>query len=182
FGVETGTAAATAAERAIGKGRVFKGTLIGSKWADSTFDVATFWSALEHTNEPRANLREARRIIKDDGSLIVQLPNATSYQSRFFGGDWFALDAPRHRYHFTRSTLDRLLKETGFEIYRATYFSKAHNSHALRQSLKSRLARPGSGALGPSLFFLSIPLMSPFDALMTALGKGATLTVAALAV
>src|SRR5262249_48456688 len=92
FGVETGTSAATAAERAIGNGRVFKGTLIGSRWADSTFDVATFWSALEHTNEPRANLREARRIIKDDGSLIVQLPNATSCQSRFFGGDWFALD------------------------------------------------------------------------------------------
>lgn len=182
FGVETGASAATAAERAIGSGRIFKGTLIGSMWADSNFDVVTFWSALEHTNEPRSNLTEARRIIKRDGFLIVQLPNAASYQAQVFRGDWFALDAPRHRYHFTRLTLDRLLKETGFETYRVTFFSKSHNSHALRQSLKSKLAGPGSGAVDRALFYLSIPLMRPFDELMSALGKGATLTVAARAV
>jgi 2-polyprenyl-3-methyl-5-hydroxy-6-metoxy-1,4-benzoquinol methylase len=182
FGVETGESAATAAERAIGGGRVLKCSLIDSTLPNSSFDVVTFWSALEHTNEPRSNLIEARRVIKRDGSLIVQLPNAASYQARIFHGDWFALDAPRHRYHFTRSTLDRLLKEAGFEIYRATYSSKSHNSHALRQSLKSKLAGPGSGAVDRALFYLSIPLIRPFDALMTALGKGATLTVAARAV
>jgi len=182
FGVETGEAAARAAERAVGSGHVFAGTLTKSAWADSTFDVVTFWSALEHTNEPRANLREAKRIIKRGGSLIVQVPNAASYQARFFGGDWFALDAPRHRYHFALSLLDRLLSEVGFEVYRVTYFSKAHNSHALRQSLKSKLLSPESNAFNRALFYLSIPLIKPCDLLMSALDEGATLTVAARAV
>jgi 2-polyprenyl-3-methyl-5-hydroxy-6-metoxy-1,4-benzoquinol methylase len=182
FGVETGEAAARAAERAVGSGHVFAGTLTQSAWADSRFDVVTFWSALEHTNEPRANLREAKRIIKHGGSLIIQVPNAASYQARFFGGDWFALDAPRHRYHFTLSLLDRLLSEIGFEVYRVNYFSKAHNSHALRQSLKSKLLSRESKAFNRALFYLSIPFIKPCDLLMTALDEGATLTMAARAV
>jgi 2-polyprenyl-3-methyl-5-hydroxy-6-metoxy-1,4-benzoquinol methylase len=182
FGVETSEAASKAAERALGSGRVFTGTLTRSAWPDSTFDVVTFWSALEHTNEPSANLRQARRIIKSGGSLIIQLPNAASYQARVFGGEWFALDAPRHRYHFTLSVLNRLLSETGFEVYRVTYFSKAHNAHALRQSLKSKLLSDDSSFISNALFYLSVPFVKPFDGLMSVLGKGATLTVAAHAV
>jgi len=182
FGVELSSAAAGAAGRALGSGHVLSGTLTQSTWADSSFDVVTFWSALEHTNEPRANLREARRIIKPGGSLIVQLPNAASYQARIFRGDWFALDAPRHRYHFTLNTLDRLLSETGFQIYDKTYFSRAHNSHALRQSLKAKLVSRDSNAVNRALFYLCIPLIKPFDWAMSARGLGATLTVAARAV
>ena len=182
FGVETGEAAARAANRALGQGRVFTGTLIESACADALFDAVTFWSALEHTNEPRANLIEARRIIKHGGSLIIQVPNAASYQAQLFDGHWFALDAPRHRYHFTLQTLDTLLSETGFKIYRTTLFSKAHNAHALRQSLKSKLLAENANSAGRALFYLSIPFIKPFDWLMTTLGKGATLTLAARAV
>jgi SAM-dependent methyltransferase len=181
FGVETSADASRAAEAALGPGHVFAGTLIESSWEDSQFDVVTFWSALEHMNKPRANLIETRRIIRRGGTLIVQVPNAASYQSQVFEGHWFALDAPRHRYHFTLPVLKRLLSETGFEVYRISYFSKAHNSHALRQSLKTRLAANNAGAIGLGLFYVSLPLIKPFDNVMSALGKGATLTVAAYA-
>ena len=182
FGVETGQAAANAARRALGEGRIFTGTLIESACADEAFDVVTFWSALEHTNEPRENLVEARRILRRGGSLIVQLPNTASYQATMFGGDWFSLDAPRHRYHFTLQTLSSLLSDTGFSLYHKTLFSRAHNAHALRQSLKSKLFGEQSNAVTRALFYLSIPLIKPFDFLMTAMGKGATLTLAARAV
>ena len=161
---------------------LIEGDALNVPFSDSTFDVVTFWSALEHTSEPSANLRQARRIIKSGGSLIIQLPNAASYQARVFGGEWFALDAPRHRYHFTLSVLNRLLSETGFEVYRVTYFSKAHNAHALRQSLKSKLLSDDSSFISNALFYLSVPFVKPFDGLMSVLGKGATLTVAAYAV
>lgn len=182
FGVETGEAAVLAANRALGQGRVFQGTLSEAACEDSYFDVVTFWSALEHTNEPRASLEEARRVIKRGGSLIVQVPNAASYQARMFGGDWFALDAPRHRYHFSPDVLGRLLRETGFEVFHTTYFSKAHNSHALRQSLKQRLRGDPPSLLGHALFLLTIPFIKPFDWWMSSRGKGATITVAAIAI
>ncbi|MGA9768797.1 MAG: class I SAM-dependent methyltransferase [Blastocatellia bacterium] len=182
FGVETGEMAASAANRALGSGRVFTGTLIESACEDEIFDVVTFWSALEHMNEPRANLIEARRILKPGATLVIQVPNVASYQARWFDGDWFALDAPRHRYHFTPQTLERLLAETGFNIYRKTFYSKSHNAHSLRQSLKSRLYTRRAGIASRALFLASIPFIKSFDLLMSAMGEGATLTIAARAV
>jgi len=178
FGVETGAAAAAAASQAIGSDHLFAGFLTEAGWPDSMFDVVTFWSALEHTNEPRENLQEAKRIMRAGGTLIIQVPNASSYQARLFGGDWFSLDVPRHRYHFSLQLLTRLFSEIGFEVYRVSYFSKAHNSHALRQSLKLKL-NAGSSVVGRGLFYLSLPFLKPFDGLMSAIGKGATLTIAA---
>jgi 2-polyprenyl-3-methyl-5-hydroxy-6-metoxy-1,4-benzoquinol methylase len=180
YGVELGEEAAKAAAEVFGKEKIFQGTLSEAKFAEAFFDVITFWSALEHTNEPRANLAEARRILKPSGTLIVQVPNAASYQARYFKGDWFSLDAPRHRYHFDLQTLQKVLQETGFAIYRYTFHSKVHNSHALRQSLKTQLwhrSLPKRAA-----FLLSIPFLEPFDYFMASLHKGATMTVAARAV
>ena len=181
FGVEIGKPAAAVAERIIGERRIFNGTLIESACEDEYFDIVTFWSTLEHMNDPRDNLTEARRILKPGATLIVQVPNVASYQSRWFGGNWSALDAPRHRYHFTQATLTRLLGETGFEIYRTSFHSKAHNAHGLRQSLKARLYAPPASALGRAAFLACIPFIKPFDLLMSALQHGATITVAARA-
>ena len=178
FGVEIGEGASQAAKRALGSDRLFAGTLNEAGYSESQFDVVTMWSALEHTNQPRTTLIEARRILKPGGRLIVQVPNAGSYQLRLFSGGWFALDVPRHRYHFTPKALEWLLAETGFAICRKTFFSKAHNAHALRQSLKAKMFSNGPAR---ALFFLSIPLIKPVDLVMSALGQGATLTVAARA-
>jgi 2-polyprenyl-3-methyl-5-hydroxy-6-metoxy-1,4-benzoquinol methylase len=179
FGVETGTRAAALARTHLGESNVFAGTLLDARFDQSFFDVVTFWSALEHTNEPRENLDAARQILRPGGTLIVQLPNAGSYQLRAFKGAWFALDAPRHRYHFTRETLTALLHRTGFEPYRLSFRSREHNSHALRQSLKTRLLADSRSALHSVLFYLSVPLLKPFDLAMSAGGRGATITLAA---
>ena len=182
FGVEVSGVASRKAEAKIGTGHVVTGTLTGSSWDDSRFDVITFWSALEHTNEPRTNLQKARRLLKTGGTLIVQLPNAASYQAWLFKGNWIALDAPRHRYHFTPTILERLLSETGFQVYRTAYFSKAHNSHALRQSLRLTLGTTNSSTLSLVRFYLSLAVIKPIDSVMSAFGSGATLTLAARAV
>jgi ubiquinone/menaquinone biosynthesis C-methylase UbiE len=182
FGVETGESACRAARESLGNDRVSGGTLTDARWPEGAFDVITFWSALEHMNHPRASLVEARRIIKTGGSLIVQVPNAGSYQARWFTADWFALDAPRHRYHFDLPILNRLLADSGFKVNRTSYFSKAHNAHALKQSLKLKFNSEGSSIFARACFYLALPLIKPFDYAMSALGQGATLTVCARAV
>lgn len=182
YGVEISVEAARLAARSLGADHIFTGTLLHTEFEGSFFDAISFWSALEHTNEPRASLIRAREIIKPGGTLIIQVPNAASYQSRIFKGDWFALDVPRHRYHFSPERLAKLLEETGFDIYKTTFRSKSHNSHALRQSLKSRLRGKRSNILGHAAFLLSIPLIKPFDHLMSWQGQGATITLAARAI
>ncbi len=180
YGVEIGVEAASAAANILGSENIFKGTLVEAKFEGAFFDVVAFWSALEHTNAPRANLIEARRILKPGGTIIVQVPNAASYQAEIFKGDWFALDAPRHRYHFNLQTLKRVLEDTGFEIYLSTFHSKVHNSHALRQSLKAKLWHKSLPKR--ATFLLTIPFLKPFDFSMSSLNKGATMTVAARAI
>ena len=195
FGVETSAAAAKATEAAIGSGHVFTGTLTMSSWEAARFDVITFWSALEHTNEPRINLSEARRIVKPGGTLIVQLPNAASYcfvmnllgfpcgvvtAGRVRAGE--ESDRPASRDPCDTAARKVEANSAGLEIYRTTYFSKAHNSHALKHSLKTRLLTKSSSAINHGLFYLSVPFVKPFDIAMSAFGKGATLTLAARAV
>jgi SAM-dependent methyltransferase len=180
FGVEIGPEAARLAARELGEDRVREGSLTGAQFADASFDVVAFWSSLEHTTDPRAQLMSARRIVKPRGTVIVQVPNAGSYQARVFKSDWYALDAPRHRYHFTRGTLDRLIRECGFEPYRMTQFSRAHNAHALKHSLKRRIWT-GRPTIYRGLFYLTAWMIRPIDLLLTAVDEGATLTVAARA-
>ena len=180
YGVEISAAAAQAAQQVFGNDHIFTGQLLDAKFQEAFFDVVTFWSALEHTNEPRANLLEARRILPTGGTVIIQVPNAASYQARYFKGDWFALDAPRHRYHFTLSSLQNILRDTGFALTHSTFHSSVHNAHALRQSLKARLWHHSKAKR--AAFLLAIPFLKPFDYLLSAWQRGATLTLAAKAV
>jgi len=176
FGVETGSAAVEAARRHLGDENVVEGSLGDSQFDNESFDVITFWSSLEHMNHPRAALREAQRVLKAHGRLIVQLPNAESYQSRLFKGNWFALDAPRHRYHFSEEVLRRFLDENGFAIEKITFSSKEHNAHALRQSLKAKLSAP---VVGRAAYLLIKPFTTPVDTLISNRGHGATITLIA---
>ncbi|MEW6128352.1 MAG: class I SAM-dependent methyltransferase [Acidobacteriota bacterium] len=176
YGVEISPNATRAAAKIFGEEKIITGTLLDANFDSQFFDTVTFWSALEHTNQPMKQLLEARRILKPDGSLIIQVPNASSYQAKLFKGDWFALDAPRHRYHFDYETLNRALESAGFEIYHSSFQSKVHNPHALRQSLKARLWH---SPLKRLLFLLAIPFLKPLDAYFSKNGKGATLTIAA---
>jgi len=176
FGVETGSAAVEAARRHLGDENVVEGSLGDSQFDNESFDVITFWTSLEHMNHPRAALREAQRVLKAHGRLIVQLPNAESYQSRLFKGNWFALDAPRHRYHFSEEVLRRFLDENGFAIEKITFSSKEHNAHALRQSLKAKLSAP---VVGRAAYLLIKPFTTPVDTLISNRGHGATITLIA---
>jgi ubiquinone/menaquinone biosynthesis C-methylase UbiE len=170
-GVEIGAEAASAARKHLGVSNVIEGSLMDCKFDDESLDVITFWSSLEHMNYPSRALAVAHRLLRSSGKLIVQVPNAASYQARYFKGSWFALDAPRHRYHFSESVLRRFLNDKGFSIERITFRSKEHNAHALRQSLKFTLSR--------APYLLIKPFTTPVDTVLSALGHGATITLAA---
>jgi ubiquinone/menaquinone biosynthesis C-methylase UbiE len=100
---------------------VKKGTLEEVNFPERFFDVICASDILEHTQNPLSFLREAGRILKDDGILYFALPDFGSlhYQlmsliSRFNHKNYFVL--PHHLYHFTSRTLEKLLSKAGFSI------------------------------------------------------------------
>jgi ubiquinone/menaquinone biosynthesis C-methylase UbiE len=83
---------------------------------ENSFDAVTLWDVLEHLQNPRDTLKEARRILKREGILVLRLPNLDSWDARLFRQYWAGYDAPRHLFVFSQKTLVRMLEQTGFSI------------------------------------------------------------------
>ena len=90
------------------------GTLAELELESGAYDAAVFRHSLEHINDPVGDLRRVRRSLRGGGVAIVTVPNFACWQSRRFGGHWFSLDLPRHRFHFTADALRRMLTDAGF--------------------------------------------------------------------
>ena len=80
------------------------------------FDRIVFWHALEHLHSINESLDRAHELLKPDGQLIIAVPNLKSDDARRYGNHWIALDAPRHLWHFTPETLQKLLAKHGFSV------------------------------------------------------------------
>jgi 2-polyprenyl-3-methyl-5-hydroxy-6-metoxy-1,4-benzoquinol methylase len=93
------------------------GTIFDMSLPDGAFDVVTLWDVLEHTPDPKAVLRECRRVIKPNGLLIVNYPDINSLIARLMGRKWVFLLSV-HLYYFTVETIHKMLAETGFELTR----------------------------------------------------------------
>ena len=105
---------------------VFKGGLAESVFPDNYFDCVTMWHSLEHTPDPGQVIRAARRMLKNDGVLIIAVPNLDNTVFRFFYR--FArfkrlhlfdpVDRELHLCHFSPGSLKALLELNGFQVTR----------------------------------------------------------------
>jgi SAM-dependent methyltransferase len=104
---------AVAAAREVGV-NAHVGTMESAPWADGTFDLIIMNHSLEHIADPLGALRRARSLLKEDGALIVAVPNWDSWQRRTFGTYWTPLDVPRHVTHFSPHALHLAARLAGY--------------------------------------------------------------------
>ena len=91
------------------------GTVFDQRYRANSFDVVTLWDVLEHTPDPKMEITEAQRLLKEDGLLVVNYPDIGSWIARLMGRSWvFLLDV--HLYYFTRTTIAKLLTNSGLEV------------------------------------------------------------------
>ncbi len=81
------------------------------------FDVVHASHLIEHLNDPRSFVREARRILKLGGTLLVATPNIAGFQARLFASAWRSAIFD-HLYLFSKRTLRALLESEGFRVER----------------------------------------------------------------
>ena len=140
------------------------GTLESSaETLEGDYDAVVFQHSLEHVAEPARDLATALELVRPGGLLIVSVPNFGSSQARRFTTDWFHLDLPRHRTHFTPRGLEILLRRSGFE---GTTISTSSSADGLPMSLLYRRfgrRRPQSG-LGRYLTIAAVLAASPLGA------------------
>ena len=83
---------------------------------EGRFDLVTMWHFLEHDYDPARTLAAARKVLKPNGRLIIEVPRLDSVTFRLFQERWPGLQAPQHTVLYSRNTLLRTLKQNGFEI------------------------------------------------------------------
>lgn len=114
-------------------------TLCHAPLPDSSFAAVTMFHVLEHLYDPPSYLEAARRLLKPGGRLIIQVPNAASWQFLLLGENWRGLDVPRHLWSFRAAELETLLDRSGFEPVRTKHFSLRDNPVCLAASLAPSL-------------------------------------------
>lgn len=115
------------------------GTLENAPLPPASCAAVTMFHVLEHLYDPRRYLRAAHDLLRPDGRLIVQVPNAGCWQFLLLGAGWNGVDVPRHLFNFRPLDLDRLLQSCGFEILRRKYFSLRDNPAGLATSVAPSL-------------------------------------------
>ena len=69
------------------------------------FAAITMFHVLEHLYDPGSYIQTAWHLLRPGGRLIVQVPNASSWQFLLFGEHWNGLDVPRHLINFRADDL-----------------------------------------------------------------------------
>lgn len=84
--------------------------------ATKRFDLVTMWHFLEHDYDPVRSLTTARRVMKEHGRLVIEVPRLDSLTFRLFGRRWPGVQAPQHTALYDRASLTRLVEQAGFEV------------------------------------------------------------------
>jgi 2-polyprenyl-3-methyl-5-hydroxy-6-metoxy-1,4-benzoquinol methylase len=83
-----------------------------------SYDVITMWHVLEHVHRLNECMQRISDLLKKTGKLIIAVPNCESYDAHIYKEFWAAYDVPRHLYHFTEESMNKLLKKHHFKLVR----------------------------------------------------------------
>ena len=99
---------------AIGKGIKFSD--ITQDLESHSFDVITMWHVLEHVPNLEIQIKELKRLVKPNGTIIIAVPNFKSYDANYYGKFWAAFDVPIHLWHFSKTAIQLLFQKENIKL------------------------------------------------------------------
>lgn len=181
-GIELGERPATIAKES--GLNVHRGTLETTDLQAEQFELVAAWKVIEHVPDAKATLRRLNTLLRPGGTLLLSIPNAGSWESRFFGKSWYVWELPRHLHHFTPASIRKLLEECGFT--NITIIHQRNLSNVVGSLALSILARWPESRFGRRL--LRYPdrpttatklVLAPFAHLLAWMRQGGRLTISA---
>jgi SAM-dependent methyltransferase len=105
-----------AAQRARERGEisVHECEMASAGFANESFDVVCSFDVVEHLSDPMTFFREARRILKPSGWLLLGTGDSGSAGAILSGSRWTYFSIPEHVSFFNRYSLRRGLRKAGF--------------------------------------------------------------------
>lgn len=87
-----------------------------SELEDHSVDVVTMWHVLEHVPDVNSQIKELKRLLKPNGTIVIAVPNFNSYDAKHYGKFWAAYDVPRHLWHFSRLSIEKLFEREKLQL------------------------------------------------------------------
>jgi len=122
YGIDISAYAIEYARQRFGD-HVMQGQFPDSTLPNNHFQVITMWDYLEHTLDPRAELKKAHELMTDNGILAVYTPELGSLPARVMRHRWLHYKT-EHLFYFSRKVIRRLLEEAGFQVISSRYEGK----------------------------------------------------------
>ena len=80
------------------------------------FDSVSMWHVLEHVYDLNKTIEHLNRIIRNNGVLIIAVPNHKSLDAKKYKNYWAAWDVPIHVNHFCPKTITNLMSKYNFTL------------------------------------------------------------------
>jgi SAM-dependent methyltransferase len=91
------------------------GELKNAGFEKEYFDIITLHHLIEHMSDPLDFLKnEVKQFLKQDGILVIEVPNTRCRQALLNGSDWKQISEKAHMYHFTPTTLRHIVSKAGY--------------------------------------------------------------------
>lgn len=88
------------------------------------YDLVMLHHSFEHMPNQLSVLRKLNRLVAPSGTLLLRIPVAAQAW-REYGADWVQIDAPRHFYLHTLTSMNVLAADAGFRIARIYFDSNS---------------------------------------------------------
>jgi 2-polyprenyl-3-methyl-5-hydroxy-6-metoxy-1,4-benzoquinol methylase len=131
--------------------------ILKQKIIKKKFDYIIFSHVIEHLKNPIFVLKELKKIMKKNGTLLLETPNFDSPAFRLFGDRFRLLNDPTHISLFTSESMIRTLTDNGFKIklidypyFKTKYFNKKNLMKMLNYK-KEHVSPPFYGSV---MFFV----------------------------
>ncbi|QQG47099.1 MAG: class I SAM-dependent methyltransferase [Candidatus Woesebacteria bacterium] len=129
------------------------------------FDLVIANHTLEHLDNPLSILKKVHNILKKDGLVFIDVPNAGGIGSEFLGDKWPYKLPKEHKHQFTKNSLQKIFEEADFKVIhfesRSGIFEFSNPILELWQSLIGLKKR----------FFTNI-ILFPYSLVTTLLNRG----------
>lgn len=87
-----------------------------AKLLENYFDLIIMNHTLEHVKDAEIVLAKIYRLLKKNGILFIDVPNAGGLGSMLLGDKWPYKLPNEHTYQFTKESLSRIVESSGFKI------------------------------------------------------------------
>ncbi len=87
---------------------------------NNSFNVITLWHVLEHLPNLEKQIQTFKKLLKQNGILIIAVPNYNSFDAQYYKQFWAAYDVPRHLWHFSQKSIALLFGKENFKVIQTT--------------------------------------------------------------